>query len=162
MTDFNTQCCALVDPATGEVKSFVYPGNSNDYIEGAITNGLQIKWGDEFPGIDPAVLNNSCQSHYFDYSDNTFKVKPTSPGNFYDWSWETKSWTNNLTRIFQWIRRDRDYKLSQCDWTQYADSPLTDEKKAEWVTYRTALRDFPANNSTCSDYEALTWPTEPS
>jgi hypothetical protein len=30
------------------------------------------------------------------------------------------------------------------------------------VTYRIALRDFPANNSTCSDYEALTWPTPPS
>ena len=40
-----------------------------------------------------------------------------------------------------------------------ADSPLTDEAKALWVTYRTALRDIPAHE----DWPELVdadWPTK--
>lgn len=54
----------------------------------------------------------------------------------------------------------RNTKLTASDWTQGADSPLSDAKKLEWATYRQALRDF--------DYSAVTtnvgivWPTEPS
>lgn len=39
------------------------------------------------------------------------------------------------------LRRDRDIELLASDWTQSADSPLSDAKKAEWATYRQALRD---------------------
>jgi hypothetical protein len=43
----------------------------------------------------------------------------------------------------QWsiIRIQRNQYLSECDWTQLSDSPLTSEKKEEWVTYRQELRD---------------------
>ena len=36
----------------------------------------------------------------------------------------------------------RNRKLAKCDWTQAPDSPLSDEKKKEWATYRQALRDL--------------------
>ena len=39
-------------------------------------------------------------------------------------------------------RWERDQLLLSCDWTVGADSPLSDEKKAEWRTYRQALRDI--------------------
>lgn len=42
------------------------------------------------------------------------------------------------------LKSQRNALLASCDWTQLADSPLTTEKKAEWSTYRQALRDFPA------------------
>ena len=42
------------------------------------------------------------------------------------------------------------------------DTALTDSKKAEWATYRQALRDVPANNTSASNFEGVTWPTEPS
>ncbi len=45
------------------------------------------------------------------------------------------------------MRKLRNIFLRSSDWTQMADSPLTAEKKAEWATYRQALRDLP-NNST--------------
>lgn len=45
------------------------------------------------------------------------------------------------------MRKLRNIFLRASDWTQMADSPLTAEKKAEWATYRQALRDLP-NNST--------------
>ena len=36
----------------------------------------------------------------------------------------------------------RNKKLAKCDWTQAPDSPLSDEKKKEWATYRQKLRDL--------------------
>lgn len=59
----------------------------------------------------------------------------------------------------QSLRSQRDKWLIQCDWTQAADSPLSDAKKAEWATYRQQLRDLPANTS---DPANPTWPTPPS
>tara|TARA_B100001250_G_scaffold139580_1_gene119528 strand:- start:790 stop:1614 length:825 start_codon:yes stop_codon:yes gene_type:complete len=37
----------------------------------------------------------------------------------------------------------RNFLLMDSDWTQVADSPLTDDEKAQWVTYRQKLRDLP-------------------
>lgn len=59
------------------------------------------------------------------------------------------------------VRRDRDLLLAECDWTQNSDSPLTTEKKAEWATYRQALRDVPATNLSVTDINSVVWPTKP-
>ena len=40
------------------------------------------------------------------------------------------------------FRQIRNVKLARSDWTQANDSPLSDEKKKEWATYRQALRDL--------------------
>ena len=60
------------------------------------------------------------------------------------------------------VRRNRNLLLTESDWTQVADSPLTDSKKAEWVTYRQTLRDLPSTQSSVTDIDNITWPTEPS
>ena len=56
------------------------------------------------------------------------------------------------------LRGLRDQKLTQCDWTQIADVPLTEEQKTAWATYRQALRDVPANTE---DPKNPVWPTAP-
>ena len=56
------------------------------------------------------------------------------------------------------LRMERNAKLAKTDWTQYNDSPLTDEVKAEWTVHRQALRDLPANTD---DPANPTWPTPP-
>lgn len=61
-------------------------------------------------------------------------------------------------REWKEVRRKRDMELRLCDWTQAADSPLTDAKKTEWATYRQALRDVGSQ----ADPLNITWPTEPS
>ena len=61
---------------------------------------------------------------------------------------------------FTSIRASRDQRLANSDWTQGPDSPLTDAKKAKWVTYRQELRDYPSTASKVSELGA--WPTEPS
>jgi hypothetical protein len=55
-----------------------------------------------------------------------------------------------------YIRAQRTYLLSECDWTQVADSPLTNAKKTEWATYRQALRDLPASTD-----DPIVFPTPP-
>jgi hypothetical protein len=59
------------------------------------------------------------------------------------------------------LKRYRSMKLQACDWTVGVDSPLSDSKKAEWQTYRQALRDLPSNQSNVS-IRTVTWPTKPS
>ena len=56
------------------------------------------------------------------------------------------------------FRTKRNTKLAETDWTQAADSPLTDEVKTEWQTYRETLRNLPSNTP---DPANPTWPDEP-
>ena len=58
-------------------------------------------------------------------------------------------------------RRLRAELLSESDRTQLADAPLPDELKAEWATYRQALRDMPIANASATTYEDIIWPTKP-
>lgn len=46
-------------------------------------------------------------------------------------------------------REMRDLALQGSDWTQGADSPLSDAAKATWRTYRQELRDFPTIVTSC-------------
>ena len=57
-------------------------------------------------------------------------------------------------------RATRNQLLSDSDWTQMADSALTDEAKALWVAYRTALRDLTAHEN-WPNLEDADWPTVP-
>tara|TARA_R110002153_G_scaffold13914_1_gene51279 strand:+ start:4471 stop:4890 length:420 start_codon:yes stop_codon:yes gene_type:complete len=57
-------------------------------------------------------------------------------------------------------KKKRNTMLTGSDWTQGPDSPLSDEKKAEWQTYRQALRDFD-HNAITQDW-GIVWPPEPS
>ena len=60
------------------------------------------------------------------------------------------------------LRQERDEKLAESDWMGVSDYSISDA----WTTYRTALRDLPANNTSASWNGAtlgnINWPTEPS
>tara|TARA_R100001440_G_C2443665_1_gene106785 strand:- start:1 stop:297 length:297 start_codon:yes stop_codon:yes gene_type:complete len=56
------------------------------------------------------------------------------------------------------VRQERNALLAASDWTQANDSPLANDKKIEWASYRTLLRDLPSS----SDWPDVTFPTEPS
>jgi hypothetical protein len=53
------------------------------------------------------------------------------------------------------IRKERDAKLTESDWTQVADAPVD---QVAWAIYRQALRDIPAQVGFPNE---ITWPTEP-
>jgi hypothetical protein len=56
------------------------------------------------------------------------------------------------------LRSLRDTLLQASDWTQSIDSPLNNEQKQLWRTYRQALRDLP---SSTTDPSNPTWPDKP-
>ena len=53
------------------------------------------------------------------------------------------------------MRKQRDEKLAECDWTQVDDAPVN---KAAWATYRQALRDVTAQSGFPWTVE---WPDAP-
>lgn len=56
------------------------------------------------------------------------------------------------------VRRRRDALLLDCDWTQVADAPLTEDEREEWRVYRQALRDVPQQPGFPA---AVVWPEPP-
>ena len=66
---------------------------------------------------------------------------------------------NSSTFLWMKLRSERDNLLLSSDFTQLGDIGLSESKKTEWVNYRQALRDLPANTS---DPANPTWPTKPS
>lgn len=74
---------------------------------------------------------------------------------------EQQAWTDGADDRAAADNRDtRNQLLSDSDWTQIADSALTDEAKALWVTHRTALRNLPAHENWPNLVDA-DWPTAP-
>ena len=66
-----------------------------------------------------------------------------------------------LADEWEHIRRQRDKLLTESDWTQANDTPLSDANVAKWKTYRTSLRDLPSDQSSKTKYSDITWPTKP-
>lgn len=56
------------------------------------------------------------------------------------------------------IREDRNGRLASCDWTQVSDVSLSDDQKAEWASYRQALRDVTSQDGFPDE---VVWPTMP-
>lgn len=56
------------------------------------------------------------------------------------------------------VRAQRDFLLSDSDWSQIPDNSLTTEQRQAWATYRQALRDVP-NQPGFPDN--VTWPVNP-
>ena len=55
----------------------------------------------------------------------------------------------------------RNELLAASDWTQGNDSPLTDEAKTSWASYRSSLRSLPEHENWPS-LEDSDWPSAPS
>tara|TARA_S200002703_G_C3622360_1_gene191122 strand:- start:12 stop:326 length:315 start_codon:yes stop_codon:yes gene_type:complete len=75
---------------------------------------------------------------------------------------EEQAWADGANdRLAATHRATRNQLLADSDWTQFSDSPLTDEAKTSWATYRSSLRSLPEHENWPSLEEA-DWPTKPS
>jgi hypothetical protein len=55
------------------------------------------------------------------------------------------------------LRKQRNILLEATDWTVMPDSPLSQQKKDDYIAYRQALRDLPQTVT----YDTLFWPVKP-
>lgn len=84
---------------------------------------------------------------------------PVLSGGVWSVGWTIRSWSQEeLDETAENIRERRDELLSSCDWTQIPDSPLSDEDKTVWQTYRQELRDITDQAGFPTD---VTWPVIP-
>tara|TARA_B100001939_G_scaffold339756_1_gene346969 strand:- start:273 stop:827 length:555 start_codon:yes stop_codon:yes gene_type:complete len=75
---------------------------------------------------------------------------------------DTAKAAHDLAEEWKQIRAERNRLLSESDWTQGADSPLTTQQKSDWAVYRTSLRTLPEDQSSVTSYSDINWPTKPS
>ena len=116
------------------------------------SDSLLAEW-DVFPvtvGDQPAHASNEIAER---------DPEPTLINDSWVLGWTVRAMTQaEIDSLADSVRELRNKKLSACDWTQLADSPLDATKKAEYETYRQALRDVTSQAGFPTD---VTWPVEP-
>lgn len=114
------------------------------------------KWECNMPDYDPETSQPFTTKEEVEL---TLKEKLQSNPNYWEKYRTAAEWkTFNTPFEEEEVRRQRDDLLNKYEWT-VASPDLTDDKKAEWKTYRQALRDLPAQSGFPWD---ITWPTKPS
>jgi len=89
---------------------------------------------------------------------------PASPNVEYAYHWERKVWedprtpTQITTQLAQVARDKRAILLSNSDWTQLPNNPLSNDAQQAWATYRQQLRDIPTQAGFPG---TINWPTAP-
>ncbi len=131
----------------------------------------------ENPNISfPTIISDSLLESFNIYqvemknsgydSDDTkdvTEVTPTLSGSIYIQTYtisDADTETINKRREIKWseVRSGRDSLLSESDWTQFNDSPISGSTLTDWQTYRQSLRDI----TNQSDPYDITWPNIPS
>jgi hypothetical protein len=64
----------------------------------------------------------------------------------------------SIEQAWSTLRLERNKRLSECDWTQLSDVPLSQSEKSDWIDYRQDLRNLPSNTI---DPFFPVWPTIP-
>ena len=129
-------------------------------------NGVKTQ---DFSGEDYEIVETKVDVQGFQQSGH---ITNTIDGTSYHLKWDSSekevvkddtakaAW--ELAEEWKQIRRERTRLLSESDWTQGGDSPLTTQKKSDWAKYRTSLRTLPEDQSSKTKYSDITWPTKPS
>jgi len=98
-----------------------------------------------------------------DYTKDVVELTPTLSGSIYVQTYEISDadeTTINIRKEIKWseIREQRNQLLSECDWTQFQDSPITGSELTQWQTYRQELRNITIQENPYN----IIWPTKPS
>ena len=138
----------------GEVATVCSTQLDNMYIDGEMYGDLMAK---QLP-LD-ADNQEFIQLKFWSFESGQWMARTERTGGYMVWS--NNNWVLDNSELVLEIRQYRDSYLFSSDWTQFPDSPLTTAKKAEWVTYRQALRDVPEDYSDATSLDDVVWPTKP-
>ena len=144
------------------------------WLESVTTEGVS-----DFSGEDYEIVETDAPLSYETTVDGVTStisfnesghITTNLEGTHYHLKWDGTKIVKDDTAKAAWelaeewkrIRRERTRLLSETDWTQGGDSPLTDAKKTAWATYRTSLRTLPEDQKSKTKYSDITWPTQPS
>ena len=112
------------------------------------------------------VVNDVTKPSNENYTKIVNEIEPILTNGQYYQNWLVEDATaeytesmlqNDINSKWNQIRVIRNQYLSDCDWTQLPDSPLSEQKKSEWSIYRQELRDITSQ----PDPFNIVWPTKP-
>ena len=133
------------------------------WLESVTTEGVPDYSGEDYEIIETEVdVQGFSQSGHITFSmegATTFHLTWDGTTVSAD---DTAKATWELAEEWKRIRIQRTRLLSESDWTQGADSPLTTQQKSDWAVYRTSLRTLPEDQSSVTSYSDINWPTKPS
>ena len=135
----------------GQVAYTISPAVDDMYVDGQSYNGCVARH------ISHESNDQDVISTWY-WSDG-WQTRDAQPSVYHEWI--DSAWVFSGVLFWSDVRGSRDIKLFSCDWTQMPDAQLTDAKKAEWTTYRQALRDIPETYSGETSLDDIIWPTEP-
>ena len=102
------------------------------------------------------VETQKNENQYYDGSD--FVIEETEVVEYQKVRNKTEQEiTEEIESMWRSIRDRRNVFLTESDWTQLPDSPLTNQKQTEWQIYRQSLRDITTQLNPFS----IEWPTPP-
>ena len=123
--------------------------------------------GSRIDGLLCCDSDTVLDMHLNYWNGESWATRSAAPSEFCVWS--NDAWVVSpdkreavVSRWLETVRVERNMRLMQCDWTQAADSPLSDEGKSSWADYRQALRDVPASSTDILSPTDVEWPTAPS
>ena len=131
-----TQCIAVIDVASSSIVAKFIPGS--------------ITWP---PGAPDPTPN---EGQVFVPIPETLSWTCVDTVSMVDDQWVFGENQELKDQFWRDLRRFRNERLAECDWTQLADAPVD---KQVWATYRQALRDLP---NTTVDPARPNWPEKPS
>ena len=136
----------LLYKSTGEIVSM---GACDDI---AFEKQLPLNSGLSLIEINEYVIQDS-------FVENSIVVAmPPKPNGCYVFNYATKQWDQDFDKQTNEIKNQRDQLLSQSDWTQIPNNPLTIAKQQEWASYRQQLRDIPSQSGYPFN---VIWPVQP-
>jgi hypothetical protein len=166
---------AFIKESNGEVAYTMTIGNAAQFQDGAYSGsfiGKDITHDKENAALYPTIkyfigewatggsAGDDPENPLISRFIGTWQDKPEKPGDFYVWT-ENREWVFDIGFLKTEVRRVRHRMLLESDWTQMPDSPLNEEQKGAWATYRQQLRDITEQLTGITDIGQVPWPTEP-
>tara|TARA_B100000497_G_scaffold124479_1_gene159031 strand:- start:2162 stop:2647 length:486 start_codon:yes stop_codon:yes gene_type:complete len=152
-----------IDKQSGKLNRISYPKFNID-PEGVSKSGDEL-----IVHVTEDNMPEGCEDllhfmsyYWYDPSINEFIFIGEAPNRHATWSNELGGWEFDRKDLINDVRIERNRKLSSTDWTQMADSPLSEEEQIEWQNYRQSLRDVTDNLGVILSTAEVTWPTIPS
>lgn len=144
--------------------AFVKPSGEIDYItspgsDGLITNreyydgnlAVHISYDE-----DPIQF---VKTNVWDFEREEWTTRPNRPSDFH--VWENGRWNFQSEPFWEAMRRRRNFLLQESDWTQLADTQISEPELQQWRLYRQQLRDIPAANPNATVLDGINWPEKP-
>lgn len=137
-----------------EVSGITFYTKEDGRIITSFSGNLEIFDLSAFAAYDYLLCSSNPLTQYVE--NGSLVSMPDKPNADSIFNYSMKQWDNpSVERGWEVIKIKRNVELSRSDWTQFEDVPLTN--KAEWSTYRQALRDITKQ----SDPFNVVWPTKP-